>query len=450
MSHVLPLTDASAAASRTPREDAARLLHRLWQRAGGQAGRLVYGPALRRVCRIDAVTFSALTASLEAEGRLRRRLLVFLEVTSAGIDAVLETAPWRGAFEDAEGAAELANRESDEEEEAEYERDRARHAGAGRAGGGMDGEMGGPVDGGLAPAASDRADAQRTQAAGPLSLGPTLLGALPPGPDGWEPQPHARESGLPQPVSVAPVLHDPVLHDPISHDPVLPGPISHDPVLPGPALPGAASPVPGPLSYGLAGAADGEEASPAPFLNPGSKPDLKPDLNPEPAAGLPPDLAPELAPDLQRLCQAIGLAPAQLAPAAPAPAMRAPAIPPPAIPVVEAPGWPGPPAPAPVLSTEAATSGGALSQDGGEIARTLASLMLELPRLGLPDAEEAEAEAEITTCTAQLLSPRPKPAIVVASLTALLGLLEGFGPRMPERVRAAALELRLFLAGMEP
>jgi hypothetical protein len=57
----------------------------------------------------------------------------------------------------------------------------------------------------------------------------------------------------------------------------------------------------------------------------------------------------------------------------------------------------------------------------------LASLKLRLLKVRLAPDDMAEAEAEIATAIAQLLSPRPKLQIIAASLNTLLSILENSG-----------------------
>ncbi len=60
-----------------------------------------------------------------------------------------------------------------------------------------------------------------------------------------------------------------------------------------------------------------------------------------------------------------------------------------------------------------------------EIADLLASLKLRLIKIRLSPDDMGEAQAEIATAIAQLLSPRPKQPVIAASLATLLSVLEG-------------------------
>ncbi|MGA9720689.1 MAG: hypothetical protein WBQ79_20580 [Acidobacteriaceae bacterium] len=64
------------------------------------------------------------------------------------------------------------------------------------------------------------------------------------------------------------------------------------------------------------------------------------------------------------------------------------------------------------------------SFDEKELDSILASLKLQVPKLGLGWDDMAEARAEIDTARAQLSSPRPKAKIVVTCLESLLSILE--------------------------
>lgn len=133
-------------------------------------------------------------------------------------------------------------------------------------------------------------------------------------------------------------------------------------------------------------------------------------------------------PELKLICQAIGLDPRELI------------------------GRPGPTAgnghhaiadagaPGHALRTQP------LPFDPDEITGTLASLKLRLLKLRLSKDDLAEAEAEIATATAQLLSPRPKQPIISASLSTLLAILDGPGAAsITLDLQVSLTEIRLFL-----
>jgi hypothetical protein len=57
-----------------------------------------------------------------------------------------------------------------------------------------------------------------------------------------------------------------------------------------------------------------------------------------------------------------------------------------------------------------------------------------------------EAQAEIATAIAQLLSPRPKPQIIALSLTTLVSILETAGPAaLTKDIETSLARLRAFL-----
>jgi hypothetical protein len=88
--------------------------------------------------------------------------------------------------------------------------------------------------------------------------------------------------------------------------------------------------------------------------------------------------------------------------------------------------------------------------EASNIAKTLTALMLQVPKLGLAPDDLAEAEAEIATATAQLLSPRPKQPIITASLATLLSILEAADPAaIPIDLQISLTEIRLFLAQLQ-
>jgi hypothetical protein len=91
-----------------------------------------------------------------------------------------------------------------------------------------------------------------------------------------------------------------------------------------------------------------------------------------------------------------------------------------------------------------------LTFDAGEVAGLLASLKHRLLKLRLSKDDLAEAEAEIATATAQLLSPRPKQPIITASLTTLLAILDGPGAAsMTIDLQVSLTEIRFFLTQLQ-
>jgi len=91
-----------------------------------------------------------------------------------------------------------------------------------------------------------------------------------------------------------------------------------------------------------------------------------------------------------------------------------------------------------------------LTFDVGEVAGLLASLKHRLLKLRLSKDDLAEAEAEIATATAQLLSPRPKQPIITASLTTLLAILDGPGAAsMTIDLQVSLTEVRFFLTQLQ-
>lgn len=138
--------------------------------------------------------------------------------------------------------------------------------------------------------------------------------------------------------------------------------------------------------------------------------------------------------ELKLICEAIGLDPREFIgmPAAPAAAGN------------------GHPAPADLEARQHALRTQPLPFDPDEIAGTLASLKLRLLKLRLSKDDLAEAEAEIATATAQLLSPRPKRPIIAASLSTLLAVLDGPGAAsMTIDLQVSLTEIRLFLTQIE-
>lgn len=82
-----------------------------------------------------------------------------------------------------------------------------------------------------------------------------------------------------------------------------------------------------------------------------------------------------------------------------------------------------------------------------DLADILTSLKLRLLKLRLAPDDMAEAEAEITTAVAQLLSPRPKPQIITVSLSTLVSILEKGGEAgLTIDVEMSLSELRAYLS----
>ena len=76
----------------------------------------------------------------------------------------------------------------------------------------------------------------------------------------------------------------------------------------------------------------------------------------------------------------------------------------------------------------------------------LASLKLRLLKIRLAPDDMAEAEAEIATAIAQLLSPRPKLQIIAASLKTLLSILEKAGTApLTSDIEMSLTRIRFFL-----
>jgi hypothetical protein len=76
----------------------------------------------------------------------------------------------------------------------------------------------------------------------------------------------------------------------------------------------------------------------------------------------------------------------------------------------------------------------------------LASLKLRLLKVRLAADDMAEAEAEIATAIAQLLSPRPKLQIIAASLKTLLSILEKVGTEaLTSDIEMSLTRIRFFL-----
>jgi hypothetical protein len=85
--------------------------------------------------------------------------------------------------------------------------------------------------------------------------------------------------------------------------------------------------------------------------------------------------------------------------------------------------------------------------DPGDIADLLASLKVRLLKIRLAPDDMAEAEAEIETAIAQLLSPRPKPQIVGLSLHTLIAILDQAGAAaLTDDIETSLIRLRVFLS----
>lgn len=81
-----------------------------------------------------------------------------------------------------------------------------------------------------------------------------------------------------------------------------------------------------------------------------------------------------------------------------------------------------------------------------EIADLLASLKLRLLKIRLDPDDMGEAQAEIATAIAQLLSPRPKQPIIAASLATLLSIFEdAHTTRLTNDVRKSLAKISDFL-----
>jgi hypothetical protein len=82
-----------------------------------------------------------------------------------------------------------------------------------------------------------------------------------------------------------------------------------------------------------------------------------------------------------------------------------------------------------------------------DLADILTSLKLRLLKIRLDPVDMAEAEAEITTAVAQLLSPRPKPQIITVSLRTLLSILQKAGAAaLTSDVELSIAQLRAYLS----
>jgi hypothetical protein len=81
-----------------------------------------------------------------------------------------------------------------------------------------------------------------------------------------------------------------------------------------------------------------------------------------------------------------------------------------------------------------------------DLADVLASLKFRLLKIRLDPDDMEEAQAEIATAIAQLLSPRPKSQIIALSLATLVSILEKAGPAaLTKDVETSLANLRAFL-----
>jgi hypothetical protein len=81
-----------------------------------------------------------------------------------------------------------------------------------------------------------------------------------------------------------------------------------------------------------------------------------------------------------------------------------------------------------------------------DLADVLASLKLRLLKIRLAPDDMDEAQAEIATAIAQLLSPRPKQQIIALSLATLVSILEKAGPAaLTKDIETSLTRLRAFL-----
>ena len=111
------------------------------------------------------------------------------------------------------------------------------------------------------------------------------------------------------------------------------------------------------------------------------------------------------------------------------------------------------PATPPVRQTRARSLKAAIAESmqtpiarASDLADVLASLKLRLLKIRLAPDDMDEAQAEITTAIAQLLSPRPKPQIIALSLNTLVSILEKAGPAaLTKDVETSLTKIRAFL-----
>jgi hypothetical protein len=104
-------------------------------------------------------------------------------------------------------------------------------------------------------------------------------------------------------------------------------------------------------------------------------------------------------------------------------------------------------APPPVRSTRANPFKRAnRATRASDLADVLTSLKFRLLKIRLAPDDMDEAQAEIATAIAQLLSPRPKPQIIALSLTTLVSILETAGPAaLTKDIETSLARLRAFL-----
>jgi len=85
-----------------------------------------------------------------------------------------------------------------------------------------------------------------------------------------------------------------------------------------------------------------------------------------------------------------------------------------------------------------------------DLADVLASLKLRLLKIRLAPDDMDEAQAEITTAIAQLLSPRPKTQTIALSLTTLVSILEKAGPAaLTKDIETSLTRLRALLLQLD-
>lgn len=216
----------------------------------------------------------------------------------------------------------------------------------------------------------------------------------------------------------------------------------------------------------------GAAPDPAVSVLPPSRPTAMPDFireAPTPPIDLPVPPVPATPParedpgddlELKSICEAIGLDPRVVTGEAPPSAAESPRISDEvhrmlqraqaaaAAPILAP---PSPPAMAPIPVSRTATARVLRHQPrpaptAGELADLLASLKLRLLKIRLEPDDMGEAQAEIATAVAQLLSPRPKQPVIMASLATLLSVLEGAqNAPLTNDVRKSLARIRDFL-----
>lgn len=227
-------------------------------------------------------------------------------------------------------------------------------------------------------------------------------------------------------------------------------PTAHFPRLSATAAPAAPAPPPPAQAPAMPDFARERHAAPAPDPAPPLPP------MPPPPAGLPGD---DL--ELKSICEAIGLDPrvvtGEAGPVPPPPgtsevlkileraqaASAAPVPPAPVAPPVSIPASTPPPsrtATARVLNPQATPA-----PKPNEITDLLSSLKLRLLKIRLDPDDMGEAQAEIATAIAQLLSPRPKQPIITASLATLLSIFEGAQAPLTNDVKKSLAKIGDFL-----